>query len=401
MRLSIVIVTRNRCAALCSTLTRLAENPHLPHEACEILVVDNASTDGTADMLAADWPTVHVVRRRKNEGVSARNHAIRRATGQYILLVDDDSYPVGDAVHQSMVHMDLHHRVAAVVGKVMLPNGQLEASALPGVMINNAVCLRRSALEQVGLLPTEFFRQAEEYDLSFRLWDAGMRVERFENLLYRHEKVAGNRLPSWVHRMDMRNNLILLERYLPADLRRAYRGDWSKRYRLLAKHAGRLGAARLGYMQGRCWAFHESLRGRRVLSEPAIESVFQFEHHRDRIGAWAGHHNIRRLALADFSKNTFAAYHACEMLDQPIACVIDSHPAYRGAFYRGLPIISDDHMLPDSVDGIVLTNVNPAQVGKRLEQLRRSFHIPVLALWRPMQLTNSSGLPTANFALAA
>src|SRR5947199_9876227 len=93
--------------------------------------------------------------------------------------------------------------VAAVVGTVVLPNGSLEAPAFPSVLMGGATCLRRAAIEQVGGFSREFFRQAEEYDLSFRLWGAGWRIERCEEVVFRHDKVAGaGRASALVHRMD-------------------------------------------------------------------------------------------------------------------------------------------------------------------------------------------------------
>jgi hypothetical protein len=132
----------------------------------------------------------------------------------------------------------IHQRVVQqyVVGRVVLPDDRFEASALPGVMINCAVCIRKSALDEVGGFPVEFFRQAEEYDLSFKLWKAGYSVERFEDLVYRHEKAPGNRAGAIVHRLDMRNNLILIERFFPPKMRRFYREDWTNRYLALARH---------------------------------------------------------------------------------------------------------------------------------------------------------------------
>ncbi len=127
MKLSVVIVTYNRCATLLRTLERLGANPRLPHDDMEILIVDNGSTDGTAAAVAAAWPAIQVLRRPGNEGVSARNHAFDLARGCYVLLIDDDSYPVGDAVERSMNYLDFRAGSAAVVGRVVLPDGSLEA----------------------------------------------------------------------------------------------------------------------------------------------------------------------------------------------------------------------------------------------------------------------------------
>src|ERR1700712_2123511 len=74
-----------------------------------------------------------------------------------------------------------------------------------------------------------FFRLAEEYDMSFRIWNAGYRVERFEDIHFGHDKVPGGRCSALTRRMDLRNNMILIERYLPRSMRNAYRHDWLRR----------------------------------------------------------------------------------------------------------------------------------------------------------------------------
>src|ERR1700730_6400610 len=84
-----MIATRNRVDELEKTLAAcLAQNgPDL-----EILVVDDASSDGTFERVRAKFPTVDIVRHERNQGsVAARNDILRRARGQYVIGLDDDS----------------------------------------------------------------------------------------------------------------------------------------------------------------------------------------------------------------------------------------------------------------------------------------------------------------------
>lgn len=379
MRLSIVIVTHNRREALLRTLGILAANPPIRGGEFEVLVVDNGSTDNSAHDALRAHPAARVILRPTNEGVSARNYAFAHARGEYVALIDDDSYPLEDAVQRSLAYMDANAKVGAVVGRVELPDGNCEASALPTVAINCAVCIRKNVLDKVGGFPKEFFRQAEEYDLSFRIWRAGYTVERFEDLVYRHEKVAGNRWPAWIHRLDIRNNLILLERYLPTDLRREYGRDWVLRYRAMARHAGHSFAALQGRVQGFSWKFREVWHGRQTLDEDTIENIFGLRQQADAVAAWASHHNIKRVALADFGKNTYATYRACKRADLDIVALGDANPAFRGLRYRNIPIVERS----PNVDGVVLTNVNPAQIHRRLDTINAAFGGPVLSLWTP------------------
>lgn len=401
MRLSVVIVTCNRRAALRHTLDALARNAHLPHRSMEVLIVDNGSTDGTADEARRDDLEVALIRREHNEGVSARNHAFAVARGTYLLLIDDDSYPLDDAATRSMQYLDENRNGAAVVGRIELPDGRLEASALPGIVANGAVVLRKSVIDAVGGFPTEFFRQAEEYDLSFRIWNAGWRIERFEDLIYRHEKVGGNRAAAIIHRMDMRNNLILVDRYLPTPWREAYRADWTQRYHALARHAGRSASAWRGRIGSMPWRLRATFGQRQTLSEGAFESIFAVSEQARLVAGWARDCSIRHVVIADLSKNIRATHAACQKAGLEVLGVADGNPAFANLKWNGLLVEPDRIALNRSPDGVVLSNVNPARVSSRLADLKESFSGPILVLWEPRFLGVSGDLLPGNYHDAA
>ncbi len=388
MKLSYIILTHNRRDALLRTLGQIEASNPLPPDQYERWVVDNGSRDGTPQAVASAFPKVNLIRRDKNEGIWARQHAIDQAAGQYICFIDDDSYPLDDTVSKSIAFLDANPQAAAVTGNILLPDGTSEACALPAVPQLCGVCVRRSALEQArGLRPCKhFFRQAEEYDLAFRLLDAGYTIHRFEDLVYRHDKVPGVRAAAYVHRLDLRNNLVIAARYLPAPLRKAYQRDWSQRYTAMAKHQRLEHVARRGQWEARLRNLYESLVGRRPVNDAAIEAVLQLDHQAQAVAAWAATHNVRRVVIADFSKNIYATYRACQKADLNIAAVSDNNHAYAGTRYRGIRIKDDRCALDASIEGIVLSNVNPARVGPRLAQLQDKFQGPILTLWQPQAL---------------
>lgn len=89
--LSIVIVAYNRKDALLRTMAHLKATE--PAASAEIIVVDNASADGTTEALRASHPDVQVLELTENTGVSAFNRGVEAATGKTILILDDDSWP--------------------------------------------------------------------------------------------------------------------------------------------------------------------------------------------------------------------------------------------------------------------------------------------------------------------
>lgn len=383
MRLSYVIVTHNRRQPLARTLAVLPTVTPLDSDQYEIRVVDNGSTDGTAAMIRRDFPQVKLMERATNEGVAARSHAFEPARGEYLILLDDDSYPIDSTVADSLAYMDRHPRTAALVGKVLLPDGKLEACAMPAVMLSGAVCLRRSAALEVGPFRPEFFRKAGEYDLSFRLWQAGWSVERFEDLVYRHDKVMTGRSSDQAYFMDLRNNLILIERYLPRDMRRAYRKDWLRRYARIAHSAGCDHAIRRAVAEARQWAQQERHTGRQTLSGPVLQTLFEWEQQRKAVADWARRLAIRSVVIADYSKTIYATWRGAKLAGLQVRCIADNSRAFAGEHYRSIPIAGDSAAFSSMVDGVILSNVNPAQIEDRLQSLGRLFRGPILRLWHP------------------
>src|SRR5687768_6379278 len=86
---SAVIITRDRREALVQVLDRLAQLP-----VDEVLVVDNGSSDGTAQLVRARHDGVRLLEPGENIGIAGRNLAAREARGEFLLMLDDDSYPL-------------------------------------------------------------------------------------------------------------------------------------------------------------------------------------------------------------------------------------------------------------------------------------------------------------------
>jgi GT2 family glycosyltransferase len=388
MKLSYVIVSYNRRESLLKTLGILETHTPLSRSAWEVWVVDNASTDGSAQAVRTSFPSARIIQRDRNEGVWARSHAFARAAGDYIVLLDDDSYPVGNAVVDSVDHLERHPTCGAVVGRVVLPDGSLEACAIPTVMISCAVVLRKSVIDRVGGFRREFFRKAGEYDFSYRIWQAGFSVDRFEDIVYRHDKVLSGRSSHQAHRLDLRNNLILIDRFIPANMRPVMRRDAVQRYSAMARHAGQGRAVTQALIEAAGWRVREALTGRETLDTATFERIFAFQSQQQRVAAWAHEHNIRSVALADFSKNLLGAWRAGVNNGLDVRAVVDDHPAFAGLSYEGAPVVGRDQLRSLDVQGVIVSNINPAQVASRTEAVRQVFHGPVLTLWEPAFLTH-------------
>lgn len=388
MKLSYIIVTHNRRETLLHSLGKIHQHTPLPADEWETWLVDNGSTDGTTHTIADRYPQVHQINHKTNQGACARTDAVATAQGEYLVFLDDDSYPTANAVARSIRYLDIHPRAAAVTGTVTLPDGSREASALPAVPIGCALCIRKSALVAAGGFNRRLNRQAEEYDLAFRLLEAGYTLPRFEDIVYHHKKQPGVRSTPLVHRLDLRNNLVIARRYLPAKLRTAYQQDWLMRYTAIGKYNGYTRAVKRGLWEAKVWSACESFAARRTAGDSTIETVFELDKQTHAIAKWAVENRVRRVVIADLGKNIYATHRACLTAGLRVCAVAENHPAFAGMRYRGVSIEPDQQAIASSVDGIVLSNVNPARIDDRMRSLQERFSGPVLRLWHPQYLNS-------------
>jgi glycosyltransferase involved in cell wall biosynthesis len=417
-KLSIIIATHNRGPVLAECLTRtLACTAALPKNAVEVLVVDNASTDDTPDLLAKNFPTVTLLRAATNAGPVNKNLAIARSTGEFLLLLDDDAYPHPGTLPQLLRHFAADPSLAAAVCDVTLPDGSKEASAYPDVFIGAGTALRRSALDTIHALPhplpQHFFMQAEEYDLSFRLISAGFTVKRFPDLPVTHLKTPNARIAARTTCLDVRNNLFLLARYLPDPLCHHLAADWLDRYFRIALRRDKTAAAGAGgggqshkkaFLRGAAeglahWS-HQRDHHRHLLSPQALERLFKFNVIKHRLALAAKTYNARRLLLADYGKSLFPFFTAARDLALPVLAVADDHlanPENPADNYRGIPLLTwkalhDSPLLPKA-DLIVVANLNPVQAPRRVAALRRTLPQPVVDLFDPATARTTCPVP--------
>src|SRR5439155_3090302 len=185
-------------------------------DANEIVVVDNASDDGSLDIATATLDHVHVIHNDRNTGFAvAANQGIRAATGDVVVLVNPDAVAAPGAVAALAAAIAAHPRAGVVGGFVRNPDGTVQPTkrafpslgqaalhGLVGVVWPNnpgtraytladasfeeprrvdwvaatAVAVRREAFEQVGGFDERFFFFVEDVDLCRRLADAGWEV---------------------------------------------------------------------------------------------------------------------------------------------------------------------------------------------------------------------------------
>ena len=183
----------------------------------EILVVDNASTDGSSEMVHDEFPRVHLIANNENRGfTAANNQGLTLSQGRYLLLLNPDTEIVGDALAAMIGYAQANGEVGALGPRLLNPDGSPQSSrrrfptfstALVESTVvqewwddnrilrryymadtqNDAIqrvdwvmgaCLlvRREAYEQVGGLDEGFFMYSEELDWCRRIKSAGWEI---------------------------------------------------------------------------------------------------------------------------------------------------------------------------------------------------------------------------------
>lgn len=180
---------------------------HPPGLEREVLVLDNCSDDGSADMVRADWPAVRLIALTRRTGKAENDSTLlREATGRHCLLLNEDSELLDGSVAALVAALDDDRGAAAAGAQLLTGEGEPTACAwrLPGLGTalatavfahrnlvvqsrgsatrevgwaqSSAMLVRRAAAEQVDYLDPDFFVYSDETDFCKRLHGAGWKV---------------------------------------------------------------------------------------------------------------------------------------------------------------------------------------------------------------------------------
>lgn len=373
---SYVLATYNRRDTVLATLRQLTERAAEAPTA-EIIVVDNASSDGTAEAIRHHLPNVHFIVLNKNLGSCAKAIGVDHAQGEYVVFLDDDSCPQAGTIARMIARFRADDRLGAAGFMVHLPNGRCEAAALPGVFVGCGAGFRAEALCAVGGLDRSLFMQAEEYDLSFRLVRAGWTVQTFADLHVDHLKTEQARISGRTVYYDIRNNLIVGARYLPDHVEIPLLQDYTQRYRWIATAADRLDDYERGRREG--WQRRRIERrtyARWRLTHPAFEILFRFAEIEQYMQGLADQ-GTHRIMLADLGKNIYPFVQAARRSGLAITCIADDRFAQRAYHYRGVPVCTLAEGLGTNPDAIVVSHTSCVHAATCRQQVAKITDIPI------------------------
>lgn len=253
MRASVIVLVWNGMADLAECLSALCSQEGAD---LEIIVVDNASSDGSADFVSSRYPEIHLIRNERNLGFAAGNNlGLRVATGEILMLLNQDTIVHPNWARALLEAFDEYPTCGAVGGKALYPDGRIQHAGGyvdergegrhygydrldegqfgqtrdVDYVTGAAIAVSRKAMEAVGGLDEGFAAAYfEDVDWCYRIREAGFRVvyapqavlihkERSAAATSGHEGVYAfqcNRL-----RLILRHwpTARLVERFLPAE----------------------------------------------------------------------------------------------------------------------------------------------------------------------------------------
>ncbi len=223
IRLSIVFLNYNRLDETRYTVERLLEMT-AGRSDLEIIAVDNHSEDGTAEYLKKQGG-IQTILLPDNGGIAGYNEGFKRAKGDYILVLDDDSCPADGQVLDLLVELlDQHPGTGVLACHIETPAGapqwewHLPQEHLFGVspfFIGCGFVIRRELFEKIQWYPGSFFIYQNEIDVSFKVRMQGYEIYYHPDCRVIHRGVPSDR-PSWrcVY-YSTRNTIWLIKKYYP------------------------------------------------------------------------------------------------------------------------------------------------------------------------------------------
>ena len=233
--LSVIIVSYNTRRLLDECLASL-QTAVSPTNGLEIIVVDNASGDGSVEMVREKYPDVHLIAGEENRGFStANNLGVRQANGRVLLFLNSDTVVSAEALVQPLDYLDAHPNVGAITVRLVYPNGERDPDnhrgfptpwnalchfsglgrlfpasprfngyfqsyadfeqthALP-VIAGSFMMMPRAVFDQLDGWDESYFFYGEDIDFCYRIYEAGYEIIYYPHVEVLHYKGASSGL---------------------------------------------------------------------------------------------------------------------------------------------------------------------------------------------------------------
>lgn len=215
-KFSIIIASWNRKEIFKEVLLKLYIQTY---KNFEVIIVDNASSDGTAQMIERSYPDVKLVRLTRNVGYEAYNIGLTHTEGEYIIFMDNDAFLREDVLERLIRKFNNEPDVDVVAMNVMIygtdisetEGWQMDTPNFHGA----AVAIRKEVLDKVGGYDKDYFIVHTDLELATRILNNGYKLVYDKEIICYHlrSKYARSKVTSIFY--STRNALLYYWRYYP------------------------------------------------------------------------------------------------------------------------------------------------------------------------------------------
>lgn len=240
IELSVIIVSYNTADLIGDCLESVYAIDNI---AKEIFVIDNASTDGSADFIKENFPSVHLIANTENRGfATANNQALSLCNGRYIFFLNPDTTVMPESLERAISFMDSNPRIGLAGTKIIYPDGILqesisyrypgekhtsgELSGLGGsiaCVLGAGMIARPEIIKDIGGFDEDFFLYGEDQDLCLRIRKAGYEIGYIDSAVIAHHGGQSERKspPSdlWERKM-LAEYIFYNKHYLPRTIKK-------------------------------------------------------------------------------------------------------------------------------------------------------------------------------------
>jgi GT2 family glycosyltransferase len=282
---TIVLLVYNRRDELRTTLRTMLFECDYESELIDVIVVDNASDDGSGEMVEREFPQVTLIRRDVNCGVSGFNDGFAAARGEWVLALDDDCYLPADGLRRGLEAAgesgaDL---VSFGVRSMNDPDYRFEQRYRTGLLTfwGCAVLMRRAVLDELGGYDPEIFVWANELEFMLRFFDTGFRHLHLPEVVAVHMKVTGGKpwtdhIGSRAYRLNSRHFAYIAGKQLRP---RHAVGTFVALLAVNLRDAWRVKRSALTAVPGAVAGFVNGLRHRDPVANPEVSAVYRRNFH--------------------------------------------------------------------------------------------------------------------------
>jgi GT2 family glycosyltransferase len=224
MKASFVIVNYNRKEEILLTLTKTKKTIDETPGEFELIVVDNASTDGSAAAIKEKFPYVVLIENPVNTGAPAWNLGFEKAKGNYFIILDDDSH-IESGLDKALDYLERNEHVGVLA--LNITGGAYQTVYWKDLeekdgFIGCGAIVRKQLYDKIGGYADWIFLYTNEWDYGIRAMEAGYKVIYYENCHVTHRASVINRTSKRLIVFSVRNEMAIVYKYFSKDTRDKY-----------------------------------------------------------------------------------------------------------------------------------------------------------------------------------